>query len=123
MQILNIIQLEYLVIFIRAKINKLDRVRSEQNADPEAKKANLLSTTAKEGLSCFYLGASEPEPQSLSKFAESGGFLVPGVPNLLEAFVNRFRTVEEGYYKVQGEDMVIRLSCLRLSKTNIYNMV
>ena len=115
-QILNLIHLEYLASFIRTKINKLDQMKREQDAEGldvrDQMGAMSTATTVPGVKSHIHLGAPEKDETPLSELTDPAGFSVPGFPKLLEAYVNRFRTREEGYYRVQKEHMVIKLSLL-----------
>lgn len=116
LQILNLVHLEYLVSFMRAKLDKLDRMKKEQDTEGldvrDQMDALPTTTTAPEGISHIYLGAPEKDETPLSKLTDPAGFSIPNLPNLLETFVNHFRTEEEGYYRVRKEQVVIKLSLL-----------
>ena len=86
---------------MRAKIDKLDQMNEEldtEELDVEEERGTPLTA--------FHLGAPEKDQKPLSNLMNTTRFSVPNLLQMLEAFVNRFRTVEEGYYKVQWEHMV-----------------
>ena len=58
-----------------------------------------------------YLGAPDTEEKEkpLSKLTGITRFSVPNLHRMLEAFLNKFRTQEEGWYKVQKEHIVSML--------------
>ena len=97
--------MEYLVSFIRAKLNKLDDINKEWNAVQldAGKQTGSSSADVPDGL-----GAPDAKEKSLLELMNNLKFPVPNLPNLLEAFVNSFRTPIEGYYKVRKEHMVIK---------------
>lgn len=101
-QILFFEHLEYIISFIRGKLDKLDEFNKKQN------EAGLPSSgvVALEASPCFYLGSSEGDDKQLSKLPETAGVQVPSLPNLLEAYVNKFRTREERYYRVRKDHLV-----------------
>lgn len=111
-QILNIDHLEYLVSFMRMKLNKLDRTKKEQDLKKpgvgEQTGASSITTTAWGGsLVHFHLGAPENKEKPLLDLTCVTRFSVPDLARMLETFINKTRTIEEGYYKVQKEHMVI----------------
>lgn len=114
LQILHLIHLEYLVSFIRAKINKLDYIKKEQEAEGldvrDQMAALSTATTAPEGTSHVYLGAPEKNDAPLSELTKPAGLSVSSLVKLVETYINSFRTREEGHYRVQKEHMVIKLS-------------
>ena len=59
-----------------------------------------------------YLGAPDKKEKSLSELTGATKFSVPNLPRMLEAFLNKYRTQEEGYYKVQKEHTVSILTSL-----------
>ncbi|KAF9784401.1 hypothetical protein BJ322DRAFT_1194914 [Thelephora terrestris] len=124
-QILNLIHLEYLVCFIRTKLNKFDQMKKEQEAEGldvrDQTGALSTSTTAPEGISHIYLGAPKKDETPLSELTNPAGFSVPNLLNLLETFVNQSRTQEEGYYRVRKEHMVKEFHYLRVAYKSMVN--
>ena len=102
MQILNIDHLEYVVLFMREKLDKLDKVNEEWGTE-ELDVGEQIGTPS----TASHLGAPEKDKKPLSSLVNTTRFTVPGLPQMLEAFVNRFRTAKEGYYKVKREHMVV----------------
>ena len=111
LQILNIDHLEYLVTFMRAKLDKLDRIIEEPDAEgpdmEEQTGPSLTTMTMSEGLLVhFHLGAPEKEEKPISELTGATKFLVLGLPRMLEVFLNKSRTKDESYYKVRSGHIV-----------------
>lgn len=101
-QILNIEHLEYVISFIDAKVKRVDDAKKKHQG------IGALPTvvTSKES-SHFHLGSPAKVEEELSKLTNSAGSPIFNLPNLLETYINKFRTEEEGYYRVQKEHMVL----------------
>jgi hypothetical protein len=89
---------------MRGRLNKLD----EQNRGEQPEIGGEISTlsTGIPDDSHFHLGSPDKE-KSLLDLMNDLKFPVPNLPNLLEAFVNKFRAPEEGYFKVRKEYKVV----------------
>jgi hypothetical protein len=111
LQILNVDHLEYLVTFMRAKLDKLDCIIEEPDAegpDIEEQTGPSLTTITMSGglLVHFHLGSPEKEEKPISDLTGATKFSVLGIPRMLERFLNKSRTRDESYYKVQSGHMV-----------------
>ncbi|KAF9780021.1 hypothetical protein BJ322DRAFT_1165130 [Thelephora terrestris] len=125
-QILNLIHLEYLVCFIRAKLDKLDQMKKERDAEEldvrDQTDVLATATTAPKETTHVYLGAPAKDETPLSELTNPAGFSVPNLPKLLETFVNCFRTQEEGYYrKVLTYNQVQEFHYLRVTYKSMVN--
>jgi hypothetical protein len=112
-QILNLDHQEYLVSFMRTKLNNVDRKATEQLAE----KLNMggqadVPPTAPTIPVHFHLGSPEKKEKPLLDLTAATKFSVPGLLRMLEAFSNGFRTSEEGYHKVRNTHMVSVLAPL-----------
>lgn len=87
---------------MREKLNKLDKVNEGWGTE-ELDVGEQIGTPS----AASYLGAPETDEKPLSSLVNTTRFTVPGLLQMLEAFVNKFRTVKEGYYKVKREHMVV----------------
>jgi hypothetical protein len=114
-QILNIDHLEYLVTYMRAKLDKLDRMNVEQDLEESDVggqiDASLTTTTVSEGSSDglsahFHLGSPEKDEKALLDLTGATKVLVPNLLRMLGAFINKSRTRDEGYYQVQSGHIV-----------------
>lgn len=103
---------------MRMKLDKHDRINKEQETEQKEAGISLLATASAR----FHLGAPEEHKKSLSALMKTTRFPVPNFMNILESFINRFRTAAEGYYKVQKELMVIMFVPLLLVKVNMCNV-
>jgi hypothetical protein len=102
--------LEYLVSFIRAKLDKLDKTNEEWNAEQlDTRKQISTSSTDIPNNSHIHLGAPDDKERSLLDLMNDLKYPVHNLPKLLETFINKFRTAEEGYFRVKKEHMVIQL--------------
>ena len=94
---------------MRMKLDKFDSMVKEKHIeepDVEEQTGGSLVAMLPEGSSVnIYLGAPEKEGP-LSDLKGAIKFSVPNLPRMLEGFLNRFRTQQEGYYKVQKEHAV-----------------
>ena len=119
--------LEYLVSFIRMKINRLDQVTEERKTEEldgeeldgeEQMDAPPVVTTASGGpLIHTYLGAPEKDDKPLLELTK---FSIPNFLHILGEFINKFRTREEGYYRVQKDHMVNMFVYFGYMETNVY---
>ena len=90
------------------KIDRVDSMaegRKAEELDGEEQTDTLSTvTTASRGpLAHTYLGAPEKDNKPLSELTR---FSIPNLLHILGGFINKFRTREEGYYKVQKDNMV-----------------
>lgn len=112
-QILKLDHLEYVLSFLRMKLDKFDSMAKERDAreldiGEQADGPSIEVVTSGGSAVHPYLGAPDKEEKvkPLSKLIGITKFSVPNLHRMLEAFLNKFRTREEGYYKVQKEHMV-----------------
>lgn len=100
--------MEYLVSFIRTKIDKVDesKKRVAEEEDEEEMDIPSTTTTSSGPLAHSYLRAPEKEEKPLSELLKTATFLIPNLANMLGVFVNNLRTREESYYRVQKEHIV-----------------
>ena len=110
-QILDLDHLEYLVSFIRTKLDKLDSITKEQDTgEPTIEEqigGSSIEVVTSGGSSVLpYLGAPEKDEKPLLDLTGITKFLVPNFPHILEGFLNKLHTQEEGYYRVQKEHKV-----------------
>ena len=93
------------------KLNRLDQRTKEQDLkEPgigEQTGASSITTTWGGSLDHFHLGAPENKEKPLLDLTCVTRFSVPDLAHMLETFINKSRTAEEGYYKVQKEHTVI----------------
>ena len=105
-QILNLDHLEYLVSFMRMKLDKFDSALKEkciEEPDTVEQTGGLsVAMLPEESSINFYLGAPEREGP-LSELKGATKFSVPNFPQMLEVFLNKFRTQQEGYYRVRRD--------------------
>ena len=110
LQILKLDHLEYLVSFIRMKLDKFDcRIKEQDTEEPGVQKQTCGSSSAamsKGPPACFSLGSPEKEEKLLLKLTGITKFSVPNLQRMLEEFVNKFRTEEEGFYRVRKKHTV-----------------
>ena len=98
------------------KLDKFDSRIEEQDTEglgDQEQTGGSSGTAMSDGLSvCFYLGSPEKKEKPLLDLTGITQFSVPNLPRMLEEFLNKFRTQEEGYYKVRKEHMVSTLTPL-----------
>ena len=101
--------LEYLVSFIRMKVDKMDESKktvAEEEDDEEEMDTSLTKTTSSGPLIHSYLRAPEKTEKSLAELMKSSRLSIPNLPSILGVFINDLRAREEGHYRVQKEHMV-----------------
>ena len=99
-----------------AKLDKFNHMNEEQNAeDSDVEEQTGIPSTA------FHLGAPEKGEKPLSDLMNTTRFSVPHLLQMLETYINRFRTAGEGYYRVQRGHMVIVFDLLWPVKANTDN--
>jgi len=111
LQILKLDHLDYVLSFLRMKLDRFDSMAEEQDAresDVEEQTGGSSIEVVTSGGSSVhpYLGAPDKEEKALSKLTGITKYSVPNLHRMLETFLNKFRTQEQGYYKVQKEHMV-----------------
>jgi len=98
------------------KLDRFDcRTEEQDTEEPEAQEQTGYSSVAamsKGAPVCFYLGSPEKEEKILSNLTGITKFSVPNLPRMLETFLNKFRTQEEGYYRVRKENTVSTIAPL-----------
>ena len=105
---------------MRTKLDRFDCMIEDQDmpeepdVEDETSVSSAAVTTSKESSPCFYLGAPEKDEKPLLDLTGVTTFSVTNLPRMLEEFLNKFRTREEGYYKVQKEHIVSILTPLLL---------
>ena len=113
--------LEYLVSFICMKTDRVDSMAKGRKAEEldEEEQTDTLSTvtTASRGPSAHtYLGAPEKDNKPLSELTRSS---IPNPLHILGVFTNKSHTGEEGYYKVQKDNMVDLFAPLKYVEANM----
>lgn len=102
---------------MRMKLDKFDCAVNEQeteepDVEDQAGASLATTTTPEEPLVHFHLGAPEKNEKPLSDLTGIANFSVSNLPHMLEEFLNRFRTQEEGYYRARKEHTVSALTPL-----------
>ena len=96
---------------MRTKLDKLDRITEERIAgevdrEQQTSVSPTATSTSRGPLVHIHLGAPEKSDKPILELMETPKFSFPGLLRMLERFINKFRTREEGYYKVQKDHMV-----------------
>lgn len=71
-----------------------------------ASESSAATTTSRGPSNHFHLGAPEKKDKSLLELTGTTILSIPNLLQILGVFINKFRTGEEGYYRVRKDDMV-----------------
>ncbi len=85
---------------MRAKLNKFDHIKKEQDAEK-------VDTATSERFH-FHLGSPDKEETSFSELIDETELARVNLPKLVETFINKLRVSEDGYYQVKKEHKVIQ---------------
>jgi hypothetical protein len=91
---------------MRAKLDKLDKIKKDQNAEK-------MDTATLEA-SHFHLGSPDDDETPLSELIDQTEFAISSLAKLVEIFINKSHSGEKGYYWVRKEHKVIQSFSLSL---------